>query len=107
MNGAIAELCARMIKVPTTKRMINMGTSHHLLLLQKNENKSRMIPRRPVAVCMAVANPITFLLMDCFKRLDVQEFGSSVKPVRGTPVTSKDIRIALGQLANHMVRGEA
>src|ERR1700728_1691471 len=58
----MAELCARIIKIPTTKRMINIGMSHHLLLLQKNANSSRTIPRRPDVVCMALANPITFLL---------------------------------------------
>jgi hypothetical protein len=75
MNGAMAELCARTINVPTMKNVSNIGMSHHLLLLQKNENNSRMIPIRPAAVCKALANPITVLLLQVLLRF---AYGNSV-----------------------------
>jgi hypothetical protein len=40
MKGAIAELCARTISAATKKRVTNIGTSHHLLLPQKNHHNS-------------------------------------------------------------------
>src|SRR3984885_4488056 len=62
MKGAIAELCASTIRVPMRKRATSMGTSHHLLLLQKNENNSPTIPKRPAAVRATLIMPIAIFL---------------------------------------------
>jgi hypothetical protein len=61
MNGAIAELCARTIRAPIRKRAASMGTSHHLLLLQKKANNSPTIPKRLAAVRAAPAMLMVFL----------------------------------------------
>jgi hypothetical protein len=46
MNGAIAELCARINVTPNNKSTKIMGSSHHLLLAIKNETNSPAIPKR-------------------------------------------------------------
>src|SRR4029077_8788542 len=74
MNGAIAELCARAISVPMTKRVTNIGASHHLLFLQKNENSSPTIPKRPAAVRTAVEIPIATSLSQSLVRLTTAPF---------------------------------
>jgi hypothetical protein len=62
MKGAIAELCARTIRTPRRKRLTNMGTSHHLLILQKNDSNSPTVPKRPATVRAAFKAPIAPLL---------------------------------------------
>src|ERR1700674_3912666 len=44
MNGAIAELCPRMIRAPIRNRLTTIGTSHHRLLRIKNESSSPATP---------------------------------------------------------------
>src|ERR1700721_1076770 len=61
MKGPIAELCARTITTPRRKRVTNIGTSHHLLLLQKNESSSPSVPKRPAAVLAAFTTPMMIL----------------------------------------------
>src|SRR5713226_7592060 len=50
MNGAIAELWARIINTPKSSRTVTIGTSHQRLLAMKNESSSPAIPKRLVAV---------------------------------------------------------
>src|SRR5580692_6272156 len=64
MNGAIAELCAKTMRAPITRRAASMGTSHHLLLLQKKANNSPTIPKRLAAVRAALAMLMFFLPPD-------------------------------------------
>src|SRR5580704_3721019 len=67
MNGATAELCARTMSAPIRKRAINIGTSHHLLLLQKKENNPQTIPKRPAVVRATLVMPM--LLPNCSERI--------------------------------------
>jgi hypothetical protein len=64
MKGAIAELCARTITTPRRKRVTNIGTSHHFLVLQKYENNSATVPKRLAAVRAAFTAPIVILLTE-------------------------------------------
>src|SRR5580692_4440391 len=64
MKGAIAELCARTITTPRRKRLTNIGTSHHFLVLQKYENNSATVPKRLAAVRAAFTTPIVILLTE-------------------------------------------
>jgi hypothetical protein len=57
MKGAKAELWANTIKTPRTKRPTNMGTSHHLLALQKNDSNSPTVLKRLEAVLTAFEAP--------------------------------------------------
>jgi hypothetical protein len=46
MNGAIAELCAKITGAPKTKSVISIGIIHQRLLSQKMETNPPAIPRR-------------------------------------------------------------
>ena len=46
MNGAIAELSAKINSTPKSNKLTNIGTIHRRLLLQKNENSSPVMPKR-------------------------------------------------------------
>src|SRR5271167_460932 len=46
MNGAMAELCARIRSSAKTPSVIRIGVIHQRLLLQKKENNSPAIPKR-------------------------------------------------------------
>src|SRR5271157_5374206 len=46
MNGAMAELCARINSRAKTPSVIRMGVIHQRLLLQKKANNSPAIPNR-------------------------------------------------------------
>src|SRR5213594_1488201 len=52
MNGAIAELCAKMISKPKRSRTTTMGINHQRLPPHKNESNSRAIPKRRRATWM-------------------------------------------------------
>lgn len=52
MNGAIAELCATIIKMPNNSSTVIIGTIHQRLLPQKNPNNSPAIPKRRPVVFM-------------------------------------------------------
>lgn len=77
MKGAIAELCARTISAPSRKSVTSIGTSHHLLLLQKNENNSPTVPKRPAAVRAELTTPMMLLLISLFLR-----YGSASTNIR-------------------------
>src|SRR5208337_655318 len=46
MNGAMAELCARINSTANRQSVIRIGVIHQRLLLQKNENSSPAMPNR-------------------------------------------------------------
>lgn len=46
MNGAMAELCARISNTANTANVIRMGVNHQRLLLQKNENNCPAVLKR-------------------------------------------------------------
>jgi hypothetical protein len=66
MKGAITELWAKTIRTPKRKSVTNMGTSHHLLALQKNDSNSPTVPKRAAAVRAAFPAPIVILLTAYF-----------------------------------------
>jgi hypothetical protein len=62
MKGATAELCAKTIRTPRMKRVTNMGASHHLFILQKNDSNSPTVLNRLAAVLTAFKAPIVVSL---------------------------------------------
>jgi hypothetical protein len=62
MKGATAELCAKTIRTPRMKRVSNMGASHHLFTLQKNDSNSPIVLKRLAAVLTALKAPIVVSL---------------------------------------------
>lgn len=60
MNGAMAELCARMSKTPKTNSTTIMGSIHQRLLPQRKVRSSPAIPKRLIAILkkpIRVGNP--------------------------------------------------
>lgn len=50
MKGAMAELCARIIRMPNSNSTVIIGTIHQRLFPQKNPSSSPAIPNRRPAV---------------------------------------------------------
>src|SRR6266540_2796249 len=58
MNGAMAELWAKIIKKPKRTRRISIGISHHNFRAQKNCNSSEAMLKRPNTLRMySIAAP--------------------------------------------------
>src|SRR5271169_4620827 len=80
MNGAMAELCARINSTANRQSVIRIGVIHQRLLLQKNENSSPAIPNRwPVVFKKPITDLSLLELHQCDgKRL---QFGCQI-PLR-------------------------
>src|SRR5262245_4116756 len=55
MNGATAELCAKIRSAPNTTRSTRIGVSHHHLFFEKNRSSS---PRMPIRLATSAMNGI-------------------------------------------------
>src|ERR1019366_725534 len=97
MNGAIAELCARINRIANRPSVMRIGVIHQRLLLQKKANNSPAIPKRwPVVFKKPIEIP--FLSEDelcarsyevvCHKlrRLSVMQLACGPQRVLGLPI---------------------
>src|SRR5271165_3141256 len=121
MNGAMAELCARINSRAKTPSVIRMGVIHQRLLLQKNANNSPAMPKRcPVVFKKPIFPPqphstarfspwqwrrfsIPSGILDPLEPLPVPKTGNpSEKPFRWSNVGAAILphRMAFGQLQN-------
>jgi hypothetical protein len=112
MKGAIAELCARTISTPRRKRLTNMGISHHLLILQKNDSKSPTVPKRLAAVRAAFKAPMVILLTLYLIAVTTEVRASPICRCRlgpgsgaGTVPESQDIRVPLFDFLDDVSKG--
>src|ERR1700728_3188325 len=111
MKGAIADLCARTNSTPRRKKQTNMGTSHLLLILQKNDSNSPTVPKRLAAVRAAFKAPIMLLLTPDLTAVQTESasYRSDVphqpRSGAGTVPESQDIRVPLFDSLDDVSKG--